>query len=257
MGALLAKDDELIKACEELEGHLIFERKCAELRRQISAEDKAAKELMHALKQAEEQITRAVEKAESVVSHCMHIREIALFHTARVGAHLVTYAANIEQAEAFTAAEAAPLDLEDLLYLARNISNTVRSRPQFGSPGCERCVDLAQHTPSINTKCSHYAHSLFFSLTVLVFCRCCWMECTRMKGFLNPKPLAAEMSSGWLMHECLFAAAPPPAERAVVATVPPHAAAAAAEPAAAAAATDEDDARKHLAAAPGLFPYNP
>ena len=47
------------------------------------------------------------------------------------------------QAEAFDAAEENPTDLEDLLYMARNISYTVRSRPNFGTgPGFEWCGTL-------------------------------------------------------------------------------------------------------------------
>ena len=67
MRALIAKDDELMKACEELEGHLIFERKCAELRRQIALEDRAAKVLMSALEKAEDELTQAIDKAEPLV----------------------------------------------------------------------------------------------------------------------------------------------------------------------------------------------
>jgi hypothetical protein len=68
MRAVLAKDTELSAGCEQLEVHLIFERKCSELRRQISREDKATAYLIGTLRQVEKQLTRAIDTAEPAVS---------------------------------------------------------------------------------------------------------------------------------------------------------------------------------------------
>ena len=103
VAALLANDARLTAACEDLEQMTQFERKVRRFKAQMRQEDKVVEELLASLKSVESQLYAAIQAAKPV-------------------------------ADAYQTAMAQPVDLTDLMYVARNVSYTTRARPGF-QPG--------------------------------------------------------------------------------------------------------------------------
>ena len=103
MAALIANDTALVTACGELEQMTQFELKVRRFKAQIKAEEKLVATLLGVLKKAEARLFDAIAAAKPLVA-------------------------------AHRAAEAQPVELDELMYVARNVSYTTRSRPGF-QPG--------------------------------------------------------------------------------------------------------------------------
>ena len=103
VAALLENDAKLINACEELEKMTKFEKKVRQFKAQMRREDKVVEELLGVLKNVEGKLFDAIAAAKPV-------------------------------ADAHETAKAQPVDLTDLMYVARNVSYTTRAAPGF-KPG--------------------------------------------------------------------------------------------------------------------------
>lgn len=103
VAALLANDAKLTTACEDLEKMLKFEAKVRRFKKQMQQEDRVVEEVLATLKSVESKLYNAIQAAKPV-------------------------------ADAHQAAQAQPVDLTDVMYVARNVSYTTRARPGF-QPG--------------------------------------------------------------------------------------------------------------------------
>ena len=165
MAALIANDTAMVTACGELEQMTQFELKVRRFKAQIKAEEKLVATLLGVLKKAEARLFDAIAAAKPLVA-------------------------------AHRAAEAQPVELDELMYVARNVSYTTRSRPGF-QPGmlmqgflrpyplpaemCSGMPPLVAHLPPRTRR--------FVCLCVMTRRAFVW-------------------GAGWLMHECITAAAP-------------------------------------------------
>ena len=103
VAALLANDRQLSAACEDLEQMRKFDLKVRLFKKQIRQEDKVVEDILAALKSVESKLYDAIEAAKPV-------------------------------ADAHQTAKAQPVDLTDVMHVARNVSYTTRARPGF-QPG--------------------------------------------------------------------------------------------------------------------------
>lgn len=101
--ALLQNDAKLCAACEDLEKMTHFELKIRRFKARMRQEDKVVEELLAVLKNVEGQLYDAIEAVKPV-------------------------------GDAHRTAKAQPVDLTDLMYVARNVSYTTRARQGF-QPG--------------------------------------------------------------------------------------------------------------------------
>eukprot|EP01043_Picozoa_sp_COSAG02_P035903 COSAG02_NODE_2600_length_8448_cov_43.599473_2_plen_250_part_00 len=100
---LLANDARLTAACEDLDQMRKFEVKVRLFKKQMRQEDKVVEDMLAALRSVESKLYDAIEAAKPV-------------------------------ADAHQTAKAQPVDLTDVMYVARNVSYTTRARPGF-QPG--------------------------------------------------------------------------------------------------------------------------
>ena len=175
VAALLANDAQLTTACEELEKMTSFEVKVRRFKAQMRQEDKVVEELLAVLKSVEGQLFDAIAAAKPV-------------------------------AEAHQTAKAQPVDLTDLMYVARNVSYTTRSRPKF-QPGMPMKGYLRPYPLPAEMCCGARAyHPALPSSPIVLLCRCTLPALNARRHSAHRNGLVWRV--GWLMHECIMSAAP-------------------------------------------------